>query len=198
MSRKLLKAQQNNMIHPAITAIPLRLLPSMRHSPTVKIVTEHSQILPIHQLRYEILRKPLDLSFESAAFPEDLFPTTLHFVAHHPAKPSSQEEIVGCVTLLNPESEAWIQLRGMAVASQAQGTGVGRLLVLACHEFATNANKSLWCKARQSAIGFYQRLGWMTTGDPFEIPVIGSHTRMEWSLSMDFNASLTYNSLMPK
>ena len=146
----------------------------MLDSTSVKIVTDNSQLGSIHRLRFEILRKPLGLSFESAAFPEDNLETTVHVIA------SSANGLIGCATLLISESESAIQLRGMAVAHNLQGTGVGRLIVLASHDFARQARKSLWCKARESAIGFYECLGWVATGTLFEIPVIGSHRKMEW------------------
>jgi len=170
LSRKTLKAHQNNMIQPAITAIPFRMIDRSN----VKIVTDDSQVEAIHRLRFEILRKPYGLSLENAMFPEDHLASTVHIIA------VNSQGLVGCATLLVPETESTIQLRGMAVASNVQGTGVGRLIVLESHVYARQIQKSLWCKARQSAIGFYQRQGWVTTGLPFEIPVFGPHIKMEW------------------
>jgi ribosomal protein S18 acetylase RimI-like enzyme len=36
----------------------------------------------------------------------------------------------------------------------------------------------LWCNARTSAIGFYEKLGMKVISEEFEIPVIGPHKVM--------------------
>ena len=125
-------------------------------------------------LRYEILRKPHDLSLADAAFSNDSSSDTVHFLA------VSDEKLVGCSTLIfNPETgEA--QLRGMAVAHEYQNQGIGRLMLSAAHARARNAGASLWCNARFSAIGFYERNGWVRKGELFEMPVIGLHSVMIW------------------
>lgn len=39
----------------------------------------------------------------------------------------------------------------------------------------------LWCNARLTAVGFYQRGGFETLGEPWEEPLIGPHVAM-WKL----------------
>ena len=78
------------------------------------------------------------------------------------------------------DSGAW-RLRGMAVAPEHQGRGLGgRLLQGALPQLAlTRPDLPLiWCNARTSAAPFYERGGWLTRGEVFEIPDIGPHVQM--------------------
>lgn len=142
---------------------------------TIHQSTGRQELDRIHQLRYEILRKPHNLSFESAAFPGDDLESTIHILAQN------GDLLIGCVTLMCDASKPSIQLRGMAVALENQKSGVGRSILETAHSIASQKKKSLWCNARFSAIGFYERNGWKTEGELFEIPVIGAHAVMAWS-----------------
>ena len=74
------------------------------------------------------------------------------------------------------ESATHYRLRGMAVEPDRQAGGVGRELVEACVEVVRAAGGSLiWCNARQSAAGFYDKLGFTRQGDVFEIEGVGPH-----------------------
>ena len=131
-------------------------------------------LMHVHSLRYEILRKPHDLNFESAAFPNDTLETTVHVLAVW------CKMILGCVSLMPNEFIDTIQLRGMAVRTDYQGRGIGGRLLRAAHNIAVRESKSLWCNARFSAIGFYERHQWKIDGDMFDVPVIGKHAVMRW------------------
>jgi hypothetical protein len=37
----------------------------------------------------------------------------------------------------------------------------------------------VWCNARTPAVGFYEKLGFSTIGEEFELPPIGPHYLME-------------------
>ena len=68
------------------------------------------------------------------------------------------------------------RVRGMAVLPAAQGTGGGRLLLTACVDHArSEGGQIVWCNARSSACGFYERNGFHSVGDPFDLPGIGEH-----------------------
>ena len=127
----------------------------------------------VRSLRYEILRKPLGMPASGAVFPGDEDHTTLHLLAF------SKSDLIGCATLMIGDSSA-IQLRGMAVAQDWQRKGVGQLIVSTAQSIAVEKSKTLWCNARFPAIGFYERQGWKSDGDFFEIPVIGPHIVMKW------------------
>jgi GNAT superfamily N-acetyltransferase len=76
-----------------------------------------------------------------------------------------------------------IQLRGMATAAEAQRTGLGRALVMGCVAFAREKGaRLLWCNARTYAAGFYSKLGFEIVGKEFDIPDVGPHYRMKFTL----------------
>jgi ribosomal protein S18 acetylase RimI-like enzyme len=71
---------------------------------------------------------------------------------------------------------AAFRLRGMATHPEARQRGLGRALLEACFAHARQRGAGyLWCNARISALGFYQRMGMETVGDEFDIPGIGPH-----------------------
>lgn len=66
-----------------------------------------------------------------------------------------------------PDSPA-IQLRGMAVDKSLQSRGVGAVLLAAGIEHARTLNaSSVWARARDSALVFYERNGMTIVGDAF-------------------------------
>jgi GNAT superfamily N-acetyltransferase len=121
---------------------------------------------------------------EAAVFPLDRDAGTHHFVAVAVADAVADGRIVGCVTL---SRRAWenqhdaIQLRAMAVAEVFRGGGVGRRLLARVDEHVRTLATPpplLWCNARVSAIGFYQRCGWTVASDVFDSPPAGPHVKM--------------------
>ena len=61
-----------------------------------------------------------------------------------------------------------IQLRGMAVDKSLQSRGVGAVLLAAGIERARTSNATtVWARARDSALDFYQRNGMAVVGDAF-------------------------------
>lgn len=67
-----------------------------------------------------------------------------------------------------------VRLRGMAVDRPAQHHGLGRLLVTTIVDRLRQAGvEVLWCNARDSAAGFYARLGFEVVGDGFVLPESG-------------------------
>ncbi|MGD1011858.1 MAG: GNAT family N-acetyltransferase [Acidimicrobiales bacterium] len=73
---------------------------------------------------------------------------------------------------------AW-RLRGMAVRQDLQGQGVGALVLNRAMDHVANERGDLiWCNARARAITFYERAGFVTFGERWEIPDIGWHVVM--------------------
>ncbi|HET9444254.1 MAG TPA: GNAT family N-acetyltransferase [Acidimicrobiales bacterium] len=67
-----------------------------------------------------------------------------------------------------------IRLRGMAVDGPAQHHGVGTLLLTdAVERLERDGVDVLWCNARDSAAGFYTRLGFEIAGGGFVLPESG-------------------------
>jgi GNAT superfamily N-acetyltransferase len=60
------------------------------------------------------------------------------------------------------------QLRGMATVETVRGQGVGRLAVDAAVDHARSAGAALlWCNARDVALSFYERAGFVVEGEGF-------------------------------
>ena len=60
------------------------------------------------------------------------------------------------------------RLRGMAVEPALQGTGAGRVLLTAGIErLRTEGYDLLWAQARDTALGFYERIGFRVVGDGY-------------------------------
>ena len=124
-------------------------------------------------LRHRVLRAGLER--ETAMFPGDDDPATRHFAALLDAR------IVGCVTLHRNEwngAAAW-QLRGMAIDSAHQRSGIGAALLRAVEAFVRESDvKQLWCNARTPAAAFSEKHGWTIASEPFDIPTAGPHVKM--------------------
>jgi GNAT superfamily N-acetyltransferase len=162
-----------------------------QHAKTLMSSVDVSQIhfsqVPVDiliPLRHRMLRQGMPV--ESAHFPGDDLPATIHFAAtvlgHAEHQSAAEVVAVSCLTLMESEWEgqaAW-QLRGMATANEYQGLGVGRQLF----EFAMGEAKRkhpdwrMWCNARVAAIGFYERVGWEVVSEEFDIPYAGPHKKM--------------------
>ena len=71
------------------------------------------------------------------------------------------------------------RLRGMATRPDAQGQGIGSSVLNAVLDHvAAAAGDLLWCNARASAVGFYERAGFRTWGPEWVISSIGPHVVM--------------------
>ena len=123
----------------------------------------------LHDLRGRVLRpgRPPDES----RFPGDDAPTTMHLGAFLADR---------CVAVASLYDEQGMRLRGVAVEPALQGRGAGAALVRRAQEAAAAAGRGLWCNARASAAGFYEKLGWARDGEPFDLPHIGAHHVMRY------------------
>ena len=92
-------------------------------------------------------------------------------------------ELVGIATvhresLPGENTEVW-RVRGMAVATQWQRQGIGGFLLRACVDYAKQHGGTLvWFTARTSAQSFYEKFGFKTRGEEFDIPTVGPHYLM--------------------
>ena len=77
---------------------------------------------------------------------------------------------------------AW-RLRGMASDPSVRGGGYGSMARRAAEDHVRGqGGTSMWCNARVSAQGFYERHGWEAYGEVFDQPPIGPHVTMRRSL----------------
>ena len=136
------------------------------------------EIRPITSAEARTVRLPVlraGMPPDSAILDRDDDPGTRHFGAFDGAR------LVGVATFfaepcpLRPGPNAW-RLRGMATLHDMQGRGAGRALVAEGVRVARADGAALmWCNARVSARGFYEKLGFAAIGDEFRIPVGGPH-----------------------
>lgn len=71
------------------------------------------------------------------------------------------------------------QLRGMAVLHEMQGQQLGKKLINHAEETLKNKNVlALWFNARESAVSFYEKMGYQIVSKPFEINTVGTHYKM--------------------
>jgi len=140
-------------------------------------------------LRLSVLRPGRPV--ESAHFPGDEAPDTRHFGAFRGSHLQGIASAFGVECPGRPGVPAF-QIRGMATTPDARGTGLGRALVEACVAYAREKHAALiWCNARKTAAGFYQRLGFAILGEEFEIQDVGPHFRMHLALGIGPNHFIT-------
>jgi GNAT superfamily N-acetyltransferase len=64
----------------------------------------------------------------------------------------------------------------MATIHDRQRTGAGRALIAEGVRIAREGGALLlWCNARVSAQGFYEKVGFVAEGPQFDLPVAGPH-----------------------
>jgi len=118
---------------------------------------EYNQMV---QLRNDILRKPLGLSFT----PEELEKEKEEILIGA----FEEEKMLGCCMLITIDP-ATVRLRQMAVLNNVQGKGIGRALMQFAENIARDMGyRKMTMHARQTAIGFYEKLGYQVNGDLFE------------------------------
>ena len=77
------------------------------------------------------------------------------------------------------KDEYQYRLRGMATLKDYQGKGYSSaLLKMAFPIIKQNLCTLLWCNARTSAMGYYQKVGFEKIGEIFDVPTIGPHILM--------------------
>lgn len=137
---------------------------------TQKINTEHPFFSQVFALREKVLRIPLGLSLYNEDTDGDAEDDV--FIA------IDNEKVIGCLMIKNKGNHL-IKLRQMAVDENWQGKGIGKLLMHTAEAFAIeNGIKRIELHARKNAIGFYERLGYSSYGEPF-IEVSIPHLAME-------------------
>jgi predicted GNAT family N-acyltransferase len=129
-----------------------------------------------YPLRQEVLRK--GRPFEECIFDGDEDDQTFHLGAFVEGKLVS---VASFYYQRHPafEDENQYRLRGMATLVDFQGQGLSRaLLRTAFPLIKQNFCSLIWCNARVSALGFYQKTGFHAHGSEFDIPTVGPHVLM--------------------
>jgi predicted GNAT family N-acyltransferase len=139
-----------------------------------QVTVEEVPVGVVLPLRSAVLRDggPADL-------PGDDDAATVHLAAR-----TADGRVAGVVRL-SPAPCPWRdagapwQLRAMATDDAVRGTGTGRALVTAGLALVgARGGDLVWCNARVTAAGFYERMGFTVVTDPFDVPPIGRHVGM--------------------
>lgn len=127
-------------------------------------------------VRQPILRKGKPP--ETCLFEGDDLESTHHFGLFE------NQELTGIISLFQKHNSIFAenlqtQIRGMAILESHQKKGFGEALIKHCEEYClANQFDLIWFNARESAVGFYKKMGYESIGSSFEIPEIGEHYLM--------------------
>ncbi|HOY04375.1 MAG TPA: GNAT family N-acetyltransferase [Saprospiraceae bacterium] len=112
-------------------------------------------------LRYEVLRKPLGLDYS----PEQL---ASEYDQVHLAAYGNSGALLAYLNL-TPAGTETVKMRQVAVATALQGKGIGTLLVAESERLAQRLQfEGMTLHARETAVPFYERLGYVREGERFE------------------------------
>lgn len=110
------------------------------------------------QLRREVLRLPLGLDFSDEELAAEW--DQQHLVA------LLNDEVVACLALA--QLDAALKMRQVAVATEWQGSGFGRDLVVESERFARGRGvERVVLHARAHVVAFYEKLGYQVQGEEF-------------------------------
>ena len=129
-----------------------------------------------YDIRHKMLRQ--DRPREEVIFPHDDDDQTFHLGGFF------ENKLVSVASFYfenHPDlpDEYQYRLRGMATLPEYQGKGTSSaLLKMAFPIIKQNLCTLLWCNARTSAMGYYQKVGFEKIGDEFDIPTVGPHVLM--------------------
>lgn len=118
-------------------------------------------------LRKKILREPLGLTFSEEELAQEK--NDILIAAF------DEDEILGCCVLTKFNDEK-IRLRQMAVTADMQLTGIGASIMTFAENLAQDKGyKYMSMHSRDTAIGFYEKIGYKVTSDEFTEVGISHH-----------------------
>jgi N-acetylglutamate synthase-like GNAT family acetyltransferase len=125
------------------------------------------------RLRYELLRKPLGLSFDPKELEKEKEDVLIGAF--------DEDRMLGCC-LLTPTDPKTVRLRQMAVSNNLQGKGIGRALMIFAENIARDMGfNTLMMHSRATATGFYEKMGYVKKDGQF-IEITIPHVIMEKKL----------------
>jgi predicted GNAT family N-acyltransferase len=125
------------------------------------------------RLRFDLLRKPLGLSFDPKELEKEKNDVLMGAF--------EDERMLGCclLTQIDPKT---VRLRQMAISNNLQGKGIGRALMVFAENIARDMGyQVLMMHARVTATGFYEKLGYVKRDGQF-IEITIPHVVMEKKL----------------
>lgn len=136
------------------------------------IDTKHALYQAERELRNKILLRPIGVPDHAWEMNDE---KSWHFVA------VEDNKVIGCVVLVPLNSDQTkTQLMQMAVETNQQGKGIGKMLVKELLAFSLSKGiKEVVCHSRKDAVPFYLNLGFEIYGEPFvEVGIQHSHMRV--------------------
>lgn len=131
------------------------------------------EYLQMVDLRNEILRKPLDLTFTQEELENEKDDILIGAF--------EEEKILGCCLLTRIDDNS-VRLRQMAVQNNLQGKGIGASMLNYAENLARDHGfKNMVMHARKPVVGFYEKLGYKVTSDEF-VEITIPHHVMEKNL----------------
>ena len=113
------------------------------------------------KLRYEVLRKPLKMEYN----PEDI---AKEYDSFHIGCYANSGELMGVLTL-KPIDHKIVKMRQVVVSPQTQSKGLGTFLVRESEKFAAiKGFEKIELHARDTAIEFYKKSGYISKGEIFK------------------------------
>ncbi|MDZ4707882.1 MAG: GNAT family N-acetyltransferase [Saprospiraceae bacterium] len=113
------------------------------------------------RMRYAVLREPLGLDFSIEMLEEE-------FADIHLALYDDYSNLIACL-VLSPQNQVQIKMRQVAVLPGKQKSGAGSALVKFSETWSARAGYSeMIMHARETAVSFYEKLGYKKSGKRFE------------------------------
>jgi N-acetylglutamate synthase-like GNAT family acetyltransferase len=142
---------------------------------SAQIANTQNQIDAIIDLRYDILRKPWNQPKETSS--DGMEDTAINaFIVDN-------GKVIACGRLQD-NGEGLGQIRYMAVDSDYQGKGLGKLIVIKLEEEARNINlHTVELQARENAVEFYKSQGYAVKETSFKLWDIIQHYLMTKNLN---------------
>lgn len=118
-------------------------------------------------LRYQILRKPIGLSFTEADLAAEKDDILIGCY--------DDDKLEACCVLTETDPKT-VRLRQMAVGAGLQGKGIGRVLMSFAENIARDHGyRRITMHARKSVLGFYEKNGYKVCSDEFEEVTVPHH-----------------------
>ncbi|MFT7583171.1 MAG: putative GNAT family N-acyltransferase [Myxococcota bacterium] len=112
-------------------------------------------------LRYRLLRAPIGMPRGSEENRDEA-------ACRHVVALDGADQVVGCLIFRRDDATRG-QLMQMAVDPSVHGSGVGRAVVESLEAtMAAEGLKTIYLHARETAVGFYEKLGYTVYGEPYD------------------------------
>ena len=110
-------------------------------------------------LRNEVLRQPLGLSFSTDELAQEIDDILIGAF--------DDDKMLACCILTKADNKS-LRLRQMAVQNNLQGKGIGASMLNFAETLSRDKGyKKLIMHARETAVGFYEKLGYNVVGNKF-------------------------------